>query len=289
MKILVAYDGSEGSEAALKDLGRAGLPDHTEALVMSLADVFLPPEDESEETFPSYVPETVRLAHEHAQQKLEEAQDLAQRASEQIRSMFPTWSVHYEALADSPAWGLLRTADHWKPDLVVMGAHGHSMFGPRLILGSISQRVLYEARGSVRIGRSPLKKPDEPVLILIGVDNSADSTAAVDAVCRRRWPKGSEVALLAVVDSVLETTPHPSEPTQLSAEKLRDAGFHVQVLKKRGKPADEILEEAEAWSADCIFVGAKGTRGISRLLLGGVSSAVAARAHCSVEVVRPVL
>jgi nucleotide-binding universal stress UspA family protein len=286
MKILVAYDGSDGSDAALKDLGRAGLPDTAEVLVMSLADVFLPPDDQSDKTATPYVPETVKLAHQRAQQKLEEAQDMAQRASEQIKSMFPTWSVQHEALADSPAWGLLRTADHWKPDLVVMGARGKSVRQARLILGSISQRVLYEARGSVRIARLPRKNADEPVFILIGNDDSADSTAAVDAVCRRRWPTGSEVALLTVVDSVFETTPNPSEPSQVSAEKLRDAGLHVNVLVKRGEPADEILEEADAWGADCIFVGARGIRGIGRLLLGSVSSSVAARAHCSVEVIR---
>lgn len=50
---------------------------------------------------------------------------------------------------------------------------------------------------------------------------------------------------------------------------------------------DQILEEANTWGADCIFVGAKGTTGIDRLLLGSVSSAVSVRAHCSVEVVRP--
>ena len=287
MKILVAYDGSDGSDAAIKDLERAGLPDDNELLVMSLADVFVPPPDQSDETFPPYVPETVKLAHVRAQQKLERAQELAQRASEQIKSTFPAWSVHYEALADSPAWGLLRTADNRKPDLIVMGARGRSAIEARLILGSISQRVLYEAHGSVRIARPPRKSPDEPVIILIGIDDSADSAAAVDAVCKRRWPKRSEVILLAVVDSVLETTPHPSKPSQLSAEKIRDAGLHVEVLVKRGKPADEIVEEAEAHDADCIFVGAKGTRGIARLLLGSVSSAVAARAHCSVEVVRP--
>ncbi|HEX5874420.1 MAG TPA: universal stress protein [Pyrinomonadaceae bacterium] len=287
MKILVAYDGSDGSDAALKDLARAGLPDDTEVLVMSLADVFLPPDDPFEEVSTPYVPETVKLAHERAQQKLGEAQDMARRASEQIKSMFPTWNVHHEALADSPAWGLLRTADQWTPDLVVMGARGQSARQARLILGSISQRVLYEARGSVRISRPPRKNADEPVFLLIGNDDSADSTAAVEAVCRRRWPKGSEVALLTVRDSVLETTPNPSEPSQASAEKLRDAGLHVNVLVKQGNAADEILEEADAWGADCIFVGAKGTRGIGRLLLGSVSSSVAARAHCSVEVVRP--
>ncbi|HEU4508719.1 MAG TPA: universal stress protein [Pyrinomonadaceae bacterium] len=287
MKILVAYDGSEGSDAAIKDLARAGLPDNAEVLVMTLADVFIPPDDQSDETSTPYVPETVKLAHQRAQKELEEAQDMAQRASEQIRAAFPAWSVHYEALADSPAWGLLRTADHWKPDLIVMGARGHSARPARLILGSISQRVLYEARSSVRIARLPKKNAAEPVFLLIGSDDSAHACAAVDAVCKRRWPAGSEAALLTVVDSALETTPNPSDPAQVAAQKLRDVGLHVNVLVKRGKPADEILEEAEAWGADCIFLGAKGTRGISRLLLGSVSSSVAARALCSVEVVRP--
>jgi nucleotide-binding universal stress UspA family protein len=70
------------------------------------------------------------------------------------------------------------------------------------------------------------------------------------------------------------------------AEKIRAAGLHAEVLIRRGHPADQILDEAHTWAADCIFVGAKGTRGVERLLLGSVSSAVAARAHCSVEVVR---
>jgi nucleotide-binding universal stress UspA family protein len=72
------------------------------------------------------------------------------------------------------------------------------------------------------------------------------------------------------------------------AEKLRSAGLDTAVMIRRGKPADEIVDEAESWGADCIFVGAKGVRGIERLLLGSVSSAVSARADCSVEVVRPV-
>jgi nucleotide-binding universal stress UspA family protein len=142
---------------------------------------------------------------------------------------------------------------------------------------------------------------------LIGVDHSPDSDAAVAAVCRRRWPKGSEVALLSVVDTVMAINPDHSDSSVTrwievsdqrswqqvreifapAAQKLRDAGLHAEVLIRRGNPADEILKEADTWGADCIFVGAKGTRGIDRLLLGSVSSAVSARAHCSVEVVRP--
>lgn len=307
MKILVAYDGSECAVAALEDLKNSGLNAEAEVLVMSLADVFVPPPlDEQVDNTDPYVPDAVRRAYERAQHKLDQAAALAKSASEQIKSVFPNWHVRYEAQADSPAWALIRTADHWKPDLIVMGARGHSVFGGRLILGSISQRVLYEARCSVRIARDAHNDAGRPLRLIVGVDNSTDSMAAVDAVCGRDWPAGTEVCLLAVVDTVMAVTTNPAEPSAIkwievedeknwnqvrdifepSAEKLRKAGLAADVLVRRGKPADQIVEEAETWGADCIFVGAKGTRGIDRLLLGSVSSAVAARAHCSVEVVR---
>lgn len=308
MKIIIAYDGSDSANAALDDLERAGLASDAEVLVMSLADVFVPPPiDEVDNTFPMYVPDGVRRAHERAQLKLNQAEALAKRASDQVKSVFPSWQVRYEAQADSPAWALIRTADRWRPELIVMGAHGHSVFGGRLILGSISQRVLYEARCSVRIARSSEKKGPAPVRLLIAVDNSPDSKAAVDAVGARQWPKGTEVGLLAVVDTVMAINPNAAGPSAMkwievgdeknwdqvreifepAAEKLRSAGLHTEVLIRRGSPSDQIVEEAKTWGADCIFVGAKGTRGIDRLLLGSVSSAVSARAHCSVEVVRP--
>ena len=308
MKILIAHDGSEYADAALDDLKRAGLGTGVELLVMTLADVFVPPpnDEKVDAAFPVYVPEGIKRAHERAKQKLEEAQDLAKRASERFASKFPGWGISYEAGADSPAWAIIRKADEWKPDLIVMGARGHSVFGGRLILGSISQRVLYEARCSVRIARGSYRTADKPIRILIGVDNSTDSRAAVDAVTSREWPRGTEVGLLAVVDTVMPVS-DPSEPTVVkwvevaeeenwhqvreifepAAEKLRNAGLQAEVLIRRGNPADQILQEAHTWDADCIFVGARGTRGIDRLLLGSVSSAVSARAHCSVEVVRP--
>jgi nucleotide-binding universal stress UspA family protein len=117
MKILIAYDGSEYADAALADLKSAALGTQAEVLVMTLADVFLPPpiNEEIDNTFPMYLPEGVRRAHERAQQKLDEAKSLAERASEQLKSAFPHWQVKYDAQADSPAWALIRTADEWKP------------------------------------------------------------------------------------------------------------------------------------------------------------------------------
>ena len=306
MKILIAYDGSECADAALEDLKHAGLDTEADVLVMCVADVFVPPPtEEAGEMYSGNIPEGVKRAHERARHQLEEADEVAKRISVQIKSLFPRWNVNSQAEADSPAWALLRKADAWKPDLIIMGARGHSVFGGRLILGSISQRVLYEAHCSVRIGRGFYKDPDKPVRLLIGVDSSSDSNAAVEAVCTRQWPRGTEVGLLVVVDTVMPLTSNPSsamkwievadesnwsqvrEIFEPWAQRIRSAGLHAEVLVRRGNPADEILEEAHTWGADCIFVGAKGTRGIDRLLLGSVSSAVSSRAHCSVEVVRP--
>jgi nucleotide-binding universal stress UspA family protein len=195
MKILIAYDGSDCADAALEDLKNAGLPKTAEAIVMSLADVFLPPpiNEELDNIFPMYVPAGVRRAHERAERKVKEAEAMAKRASEQIKKSFPEWHVNHKALADSPAWAIIRTADEWKPDLLVVGAHGHSVLGGRLILGSVSQRVLYEASCSVRIARGRHREAVCPLRLVIGVDNSPYSNAAVDAVCRRQWPKGTEV------------------------------------------------------------------------------------------------
>jgi len=307
MKILIAYDGSECADAALEDLKSAGLPKNAEARVITLADVFLPPiSEEIDNTFPMYVPAGVRRAQERAQRKLKKAELLANQGSEVVNKSFPGWTVSHEALADSPAWAILNTAEQWKPDLIVVGAHGHAVLGGRLILGSVSQRVLYEASCSVRIARGAQRDAGSPLRLLIGVDNSPYSEAAVEAVCRREWPNGTEVRLLAVVDTVMAISPDPAQPQVLKwievgdeenweevrqvfqplADKLRARGLDAAVMIRRGNPTNELLDEAESWGANCVFLGPKGTRGIDRLLLGSVSSAVAARAHCSVEVIR---
>ena len=42
MKILIAYDGSEGAESAIDDLKRAGLPRRAEAVVLTIVEELIP-------------------------------------------------------------------------------------------------------------------------------------------------------------------------------------------------------------------------------------------------------
>ena len=143
--------------------------------------------------------------------------------------------------------------------------------------------------------------------ILIGVDGSPYSEAALDEVSRRPWPKGSEIIVLNAFDLPLAGTPEvyalPPEYyerldricreqadaiVKAAVEKLGALGDAATVNIKTvlGPPKSVILEVAESWKPDLIVVGSHGYPTWERLLLGSVSQAVVSHAKCSVEVVR---
>jgi nucleotide-binding universal stress UspA family protein len=305
-KILIAYDGSDCANAALEDLHRAGLPPEAEALIMSVADVFLPPSSSPESTFPANVPAAVQRAWAQATHAVDEARALAQHARTRLLAAFPTWEVRAEACADAPAWAVVKKADSWQPDLIVVGSHGRSAMS-RLVLGSVSQKILTEARCAVRVGRSHRPPHAAPVRLLIGVDGSPDAAAAVHAVAARTWPVGSAVRLVTALDARMCTalaflrlpgqtgtarsdtdeSGWMTETLDALAAPLSERGLAVSSIITAGDPKQVLLDEAEHWEADALFVGARGLSRVERFLLGSVSAAVAARAHCSVEVVRP--
>ena len=282
-KVLIAYDGSSCSDAALKDLGRAGLPTAVDAVVVTVADIILPPPDDelpADDVPAVRIPEVERHAKEHAERAINETQAFANQGAKRVKKDFPGWNVRSEVRCDSPAWAILEMADRDKSDLIVVGSHGHSLVGGRFILGSVSQRVLYDARCSVRVARCWEEKRKGPVRIVVGFNGSQDSEVAVDAVASREWPEGSEARLITV---------HPllsSEARDVAAEKLRKAGLTTSEISKEGEPAHGLMREAEEWRADAIFAGTRDLHGFQHFLRGSVSSAVAAHARCSVEVVR---
>ena len=72
-----------------------------------------------------------------------------------------------------------------------------------------------------------------------------------------------------------------------AARKLRTAGLRAMADVFDGDPKKVLVHVAEEWRADCIFLGATGlSNRLAKFLLGSTAGAVAARAHCSVEVVR---
>lgn len=312
MKLLVSYDGSDCSEAALDDLVRAGLPDEGSALVLTIAEVWLPaPNPDKDVTGTGSDAEIEHIIQKHrekAEKAVAEAGTLANHAKERLQRILPQWEISAEATYGSPAWEIITRAAKFKPDLIVAGSHGRSAIS-RFILGSISQKVLTEAHCSVRIARGRVEIDSAPVRLIIGFDGSKGSYAAVEAVASRQWHEETEIRLIiatnpvspSIIGKLIPPVVHLTEEVNESERKrmeelaenplkiLRERGFKTSLHIYTGNPKRILVEEAESWGADCIFVGANaiGSR-MERFLIGSTSTAVAAHAHCSVEVVRKV-
>lgn len=313
MKILIAYDGSEGADTSIDSLSRAGLPRAgVEGLVVSVAEVWLPPGPRDavlDDTFPLQVPSGLKHAREHAAALMAEGEERAERGKKQVQQVCPDWSVRHVVTNGSPAFEILRLAEEWEPQLIVVGSHGHTALG-RFVLGSVSQKILTEAPTSVRIGRAATGIGDSAQRIIVGVDGSPGSDMAVGAVASRNWAAGSEVRVVVAEDlmkafpvamlvpPVKDFVDEVNEAGHSQAEKLAEAALNQLRAKMdqsitlssvidSGDPKRVLVRVAEEFGADCIFTGATGfSNRLERFILGSVSAAVAARAHCSVEVVR---
>ncbi len=161
MKILIAYDGSESADKGIDDLRRAGLPNEVDALVVSVAEVWLPPRSDNEaldDSVPLQISPALKRARARAAQIVKEAEELAERGSKRVKQIFPGWKVNHEATNGSPAHELLNRSSEWEPDLIVVGSLGRTALG-RFVLGSVSQKVLTEAHTSVRVAHQPRVLP----------------------------------------------------------------------------------------------------------------------------------
>jgi len=310
-KILIGYDGSKCADAALDDLSQAGLPVNADVEILSIAEVWLPPPPPS-----SYeIIDQANSARSPADLQRRFGKDcvagkaalaLAEGARARLCGNFPGWNVTAKSSCGSPASELMARADQWEPDLIVVGSHGRTALR-RFVLGSVSQHVLTEARCSVRIARGRLEELDSPVRIIIGIDGSPASLEAAQEVASRSWPSKTEVKVIVVDDPLFpdylgdlipplekildedrqEERAWVKKVSTQPVALLRAAGIAVSHVLREGEPKKELPKAAEEWGADCIFLGSAGfSNRIERFVLGSVSAAVAARAHCSVEVVR---
>jgi nucleotide-binding universal stress UspA family protein len=214
----------------------------------------------------------LKKARLKADRAIEAARKMAIRARKVIKANFPMWRVGAEAYGDAPAWAIIRRAESWGANLIVGGTYGHSALG-RLFLGSISQKVLYEARCSVRVARGHAGENNSPVRILVGTDGSPGAESAVSVVAARNWPPGSETRVVAVYSPFTLLATHyflhhisvtsrdyPDEGAlaqmivDAAAEKLRAVGIPASPIIKEGDPKQVLVDEAKEWGASCIFL-----------------------------------
>jgi nucleotide-binding universal stress UspA family protein len=146
--------------------------------------------------------------------------------------------------------------------------------------------------------------------VILAVDGSPCSDAAVAEINKRKWPAGTSIKVLSAVHTVIPDVPdaplfilYPARMELIQKEERRLIEFQKQVVSQlqdadlgeninietqitEGSPKDVIIDEAQSWQADLIVMGCHGYGNVKRFLLGSVSQAVAVHAPCSVQIVR---
>ncbi|MFZ1700928.1 MAG: universal stress protein [Pyrinomonadaceae bacterium] len=302
MRILLATDGSEQSKAAVNEIAARPFPTDTSIRIVSAYErtsllTRVEPMGVSEEFY-------ARADHD----ALKAAEDATENAANILRQKKPTLTVTTIATDGSPKSVILDEAKAFRADLIVVGSHGYGMV-ERFWIGSVSHAVALYATCSVEIVRGARQK-EEAWKILLAIDGSSQSDAAVEEIARQPFPEGSQLYVISVADLPYLPLAYPGDGPDMNvygeieksyfqrattaaenaAVQLRagpeSSKLNITTSVPSGSPKEVILEEAETFGADLIVVGSHGYGAVEGFLLGSVSQAVALHAKCSVEIVR---
>jgi CBS-domain-containing membrane protein len=280
-RILVAYDGSSGAEAALRmgiDLAKAS---GAELQTVSV-----------EEHLPRYAAtigevEAAREAidaHFHALTK--HARDLALVAGLDIET---------QVRQGHEVETVLAVAREGRVDLLVIGDQGHSRILERLV-GSTAHSLARLAPCSIllmRDGRAPGRGLTEIKRILVGLDGSPLGRLAFHRALDLAILSGAAVIGVTVREVPAGTRPEvvdwaDVEALQAAAEAhARSAGVPFAAVRRIGHAAQALSDHARLSGADLVVLGATGLEHPWSPTISGTAARVAGEAPCPVLLVRP--
>jgi nucleotide-binding universal stress UspA family protein len=305
MKVLAAIDGSCQSQSVIDALAQRVWEARTVIKLVTVIDPCAGPY----RTKGGYasIEKPLAEAPSQAHQNLAQfAQLLSHRLGPQNTSVL----IDPEIIVGHATDTILALAENWQADLVVVGSHGRRRL-EEVLLGSVSKAVLDHAMTNVLIAKSGTESTNKDAYrILVPVDQSSFSRAAVEWLVQQRWTKPVEILLMTALPELSqisalfasEANPeraaimlsqiqsreaHPLELLETwAADIKRTTNAYVFCSAMAGDPQDVIVTAASDWHADLIVMGSHGRTGLTRLLLGSVSSSVSHSAQCAVEVVK---
>lgn len=281
MKVLIAFDGSAGSQTAVDLVAGLHLP--TDSAIRLVE--FVPSVVGVGDSVPPMPMSAGRL--------VEAARRLAR----------PGVSVDTRTTTgDNVAEGLLAAARDIGADLIVAGHRGH---GPltTVLVGSVARDLAESATCPVLIARRASCRD-----IVLADDGSEGARRARQIVAQSPLFTGLPVVVVSVAHAARpmasgiapsmrnearvaqlevesETRRAHEIVTEQAAAELRLAGHIVTAAVRDGDPAEQVVDYARGADADLIAVGTRGRGGIARAMLGSVARAVLLTAPCSVLVV----
>lgn len=211
----------------------------------------------------------------------------------------PAATAHVAVVRDVPA-AVVRRARETDARLLVIAPHGVTGW-KRALLGSVTERVLRQATGSVLVARRTGVRPMRHVLV--GVDRGPVAARTLRNAIALARLLGARLTVLHVVRPAELLLPlltpagsglrHTRERLAEKTRELRSwvksfsaRGVQVTACVAEGSPAEMLVGEAARRAADLVVVGAGGTPALRRVFVGSVAHAVAATCPVSVLVVR---
>lgn len=296
MRVLLAFDGSAGAEAARDLAAHLPWPDGTAITVVAAL-----------ERGPSLfgAPDfalTPHSADEAEALLLADLQEMLHDAAAPLRG--GSRQVETRVIRGRPASALLDEANALLPDLIIVGSRG---YGPlaTVMLGSVSTEVVDHAPCPVLVARHPSVHR-----LVVGVDGSESAQRVIDRLSR--WPifAGLPARVVAVSEppvtlaASMGATFYPAwnavreatgdDRRQQMAEialracgQLARGGLRSSVETRTGDAAQQLIAAAREDDSDLIVVGTRGLTTLSRLVIGSVARKVLLHAPTSVLVIRP--
>lgn len=146
MKILLAVDGSEFSQAATQAIVARMRAESAEVLVLRVVEPRI--YSIAPQIAAGYALEQDKILKEDFQH----AQESVNEASQALRSA--GFSVTTRVIESEARTGILDIAAEWRADLIVLGSHGRKGLR-RFLLGSIAESVARHSQCSVLVVRIP--------------------------------------------------------------------------------------------------------------------------------------
>ncbi len=197
-------------------------------------------------------------------------------------------SVTTLVLDGDPRVVLLDAAASQNADVLVLGSAGTSWF-PALHLGHVAHAVAHHCTLPVVIvppgAATTMTGP-----LLVGVDGSAGSAAAVAWTSRLAPRLGCQVIAVHVQMRERTDQPHPDD-RELErhcddwAAPLKAAGVPTRIVIAQGWPASAIVDLEAIEAPGLVVLGARGAGGFRDLRLGSVALGVLQRSMVPVAIV----
>jgi nucleotide-binding universal stress UspA family protein len=122
--------------------------------------------------------------------------------------------------------------------------------------------------------------------ILVPLDASPESNAALPAARTMARATGAAVFLVQVLESGASTTAAADKLTRIAGE-LAGSGLQVESTVRLGQAADEIVDEVRKLSADLVIMRTRGQSGLQRAVMGSVAEALLSRSDVPIVMLRP--